>query len=127
MNIFRLSLGLLVATILVVVGAQNTQSVAFHFLFWETRSMPVVLALALAVFLGALLAWIVSIPGRYRGMRSHRDLQHRAEHAEEAERAGHAQQLERAAQDERAAKEEQAAQAERAAAEQPKEKEKAEG
>ncbi|MDO9446192.1 MAG: LapA family protein, partial [Dehalococcoidia bacterium] len=97
MNIFRLSLGLLVATILVVVGAQNTQSVAFHFLFWETRSMPVVLALALAVFLGALLAWIVSIPGRYRGMRSHRDLQHRAEHAEEAERAGHAQQVERAA------------------------------
>lgn len=121
MNIFRLSLGLLVATILVVVGAQNTQSVTFHFLFWETRAMPVVLALAIAVFLGALLAWIVSIPGRYRGMRSHRDLQHRAEHAEEAERAGHAEQVERAARDE------QAAQAERAAAEQAKAKEKAEG
>ena len=87
MNIFRLSLGILVAALLVVVGAQNTQSVAFHFLFWETRSMPVMLALAIAVLLGALLAWIVSIPGRYRGMRSHRDLQHRVDHAEEVERA----------------------------------------
>jgi len=76
MNALRLILGLLIATMLVVFGAQNTQSVSFHFLGWDTPSIPVVLAVAIAVALGALLAWTVSLPGRYRGRRDRRALQH---------------------------------------------------
>ncbi len=65
MNVFRLIIGVLAATALVVFGVQNTQSVSFHFLVWDTPSVPVLLALAIAVLLGALVSWIVSIPGRF--------------------------------------------------------------
>jgi uncharacterized integral membrane protein len=79
MNVLKLILGLLLAAALVVFGAQNTQSVSFHFIAWETPSVPVVLALAIAVLLGVLLSWIVSVPGRFRGMRQRRSLQHEVE------------------------------------------------
>lgn len=79
MNAFRLILGLLIATMLVVFGAQNTQSVSFHFLGWDTSSIPVVLALAIALALGVLVGWLVSIPGRFRGRRERRTLQHQVE------------------------------------------------
>lgn len=75
MNILKLILGLLLTATLVVLGAQNTQSVSFHFLSWETPAAPVVLALAIAVLVGVLLSWIVSVPGRFRGMRQRRGLQ----------------------------------------------------
>lgn len=76
MNVLKLVLGLLLAATLVVFGAQNTQSVRFHFIVWETPSVPVVLAIAIAVLLGVLLSWIVSVPGRIHGMRQRRILQH---------------------------------------------------
>lgn len=79
MNVLKLILGLLLAAALVVFGAQNTQSVSFHFIAWETPAVPVVLALAIAVLLGVLLSWIVSVPGRFRGMRQRRSLQHEVE------------------------------------------------
>ncbi|MDA1009974.1 MAG: LapA family protein [Chloroflexi bacterium] len=76
MNVLKLILGLVLAAVLVVFGAQNTQSVAFHFIAWETPSVPVVLAIAIAVLMGVLLSWIVSVPGRFHGMRQRRSLQH---------------------------------------------------
>lgn len=76
MNVLKLIAGLLLASGLVVFGAQNTQSVSFRFIAWETPSVPAVLALAVAVLLGVLLSWIVSVPGRFRGMRQRRGLQH---------------------------------------------------
>jgi uncharacterized integral membrane protein len=82
MNIVRLLLALLVAALLVVLGAQNTQSVSFHFVAWETPAIPVVLALAVALLLGVILAWVVSVPGRFRGMRSNRRLRHQIEDQE---------------------------------------------
>jgi uncharacterized integral membrane protein len=75
-NVLKLILGLLLAAALVVFGAQNTQSVSFHFVVWDTPAVPVVLALAIAVLVGVLLSWIVSIPGRFHGMRQRRSLQH---------------------------------------------------
>lgn len=83
MNIISLMLALVIAAALVVFGAQNTQSVRFHFLTWETPAIPVVLALAIALLLGALLAYLVSVPGRFRGMRSRRRLRRQVEEQEE--------------------------------------------
>ena len=72
----KLIIGLIVATALVVFGAQNTQAVTFHFLMFETRPAPVLFAVFAAALAGALLAWIVSAPGRFRGMRQRRELEH---------------------------------------------------
>ena len=67
---------LILATALVVFGAQNTQSVTFHFLMFDVGPAPVILAVFVGVLVGALLGWIVSVPGRFRGMRRRRDLEH---------------------------------------------------
>ena len=56
----KLIAALLVAIVLVVFGAQNTQAVTFHFLMFKAPSAPMVLALFVAALLGALLGWIVS-------------------------------------------------------------------
>lgn len=82
MNVLKLIVGVLLAAALVVLGAQNTQSVTFQFLAWETPSVPVVLALAIGVLAGVLLSWIVSIPGRVHGMRERRALQHEVDRRE---------------------------------------------
>lgn len=74
MTVLKLVLGLLVASALVVFGAQNTQSVSFHFLIWDTPSVPVVLAIAIGVLLGVVLSWVASIPGRVRGRLERRTL-----------------------------------------------------
>lgn len=74
MGSLKLIVALLAATVLVVFGAQNTQAVALHFLMFKVPSMPLVLALFAAVLLGALLGWIVSVPGRFRGMNERRGL-----------------------------------------------------
>jgi uncharacterized integral membrane protein len=75
MNSLKLIAAFLVAIVLVVFGAQNTQAVTFHFLMFKAPSAPMVLALFLAALLGALLGWIVSAPGRFRRMRERRGLQ----------------------------------------------------
>lgn len=75
MTTLRLIAGLVLLTIVVVFGAQNTQAVTFHFLVFKVPSAPLVLALFLAVVLGALLGWIVSAPGRFRRMRERHHLE----------------------------------------------------
>jgi uncharacterized integral membrane protein len=75
MSSLKLIAALLVAIVLVVFGAQNTQAVTFHFLMFKAPSTPMVLALFVAALLGALLGWIVSAPGRFRRMRERQGLQ----------------------------------------------------
>jgi uncharacterized integral membrane protein len=75
MSSLKLIAALLVAILLVVFGAQNTQAVTFHFLMFKAPSTPMVLALFVAALLGALLGWIVSAPGRFRLMRERHGLQ----------------------------------------------------
>ncbi|GAC1406015.1 MAG: hypothetical protein NVSMB52_19660 [Chloroflexota bacterium] len=75
MNAAKLVGALLLASVLLVFGAQNTQAVTFHFLMFKAPSAPMVLALFVAALLGALLGWIISAPGRFRQMRERRALQ----------------------------------------------------
>lgn len=77
MNSVKLLLFFVVATILVVFGAQNTQPITIHFLVFKLPSTPVVSALAVAALLGALLTFIGTLFGRVRTAREH----HRAERA----------------------------------------------
>lgn len=79
----KLIVGLILATALVVFGAQNTQSVTFHFLMFDVGPAPVLFAVFTAAIVGAVLAWIVSAPGRFRGMRRRRDLEHQVTVAQE--------------------------------------------
>ena len=78
---------LVLATALVVFGAQNTQSVTFHFLMWDVGPAPVIFAVFAAALAGVLLGWIVSAPGRFRGMRRRRNLEHQVTAAREETRA----------------------------------------
>ena len=79
MNTVRLVAGLVVLTVVVVFGAQNTQAVTLHFLMFKVPSAPLVLALFAAVVLGTLLGWIVSAPGRFRRMRERHQLEGQVE------------------------------------------------
>ncbi len=84
MNSLKLIAGIVCATIVVVFGAQNTQRVTFHFLMFSVPSAPMVLALFLAALLGALLAWAVVAPGRFRNMRERRGLREKVADGEQA-------------------------------------------
>ena len=75
MNAPKLFAALILATAVVLFGAQNTQAITFHFLMFKVPSVPLVLPLFGAVLLGALLSWVVSAPGRFRRMRQRRGLQ----------------------------------------------------
>ena len=75
MNTTKLFAALILATAIVVFGAQNTQAVTFHFLLFKVPAVPLVLPLFGAVLLGAILAMIVAAPGRFRRMRQRQGLQ----------------------------------------------------
>ena len=79
MNMFSLIIGLLVGILLVLFGAQNAQPVSLHFFGWESSSVPLVLALGIALLLGAALALIFSVPGRVHGWRERRGLERQVE------------------------------------------------
>jgi uncharacterized integral membrane protein len=87
MSTLKLIVGLVAAGVLVAFGAQNTQAVTLHFLIFKAPSMPMVLALFAAALLGALLAWIVSAPDRFRRMRERRNLRNRVSAHEPGELA----------------------------------------
>jgi uncharacterized integral membrane protein len=93
MNSAKLFVALILATVVVVFGAQNTQAVTFHFLLFKVPSVPLVLPLFGALLAGALLTWVVSVPGRFRRMRQRQGLQHEvAAHERTAEVADEAPQ-----------------------------------
>jgi uncharacterized integral membrane protein len=71
----KLFAALLLATAAVVFGAQNTQAVTFHFLVFKLPPVPLVLPVFGGVLIGALLGWVVSVPGNFRRMRQRRGLQ----------------------------------------------------
>jgi uncharacterized integral membrane protein len=71
----KLFAALILATAVVLFGAQNTQAITFHFLVFKVPSVPLVLPLFGAVLLGALLGWVFSAPGRFRQMRQRQGLQ----------------------------------------------------
>ena len=72
MNVVGLILALLIAIGLVVFGAQNSQPVNIHLFNWESTSVPLVLALGVAMLVGAIIALLASIPGRIRRRRERR-------------------------------------------------------
>ena len=84
MNSLKLIAGIVCATVVVVFGAQNTQRVTFHFLMFSVPWAPMVLALFLAALLGALLAWAVVVPGRFRNMRERRGLREKVAEGQQA-------------------------------------------
>src|SRR5438067_2796779 len=88
MNAPKLFAALILATAVVLFGAQNTQAITFHFLVFKVPSVPLVLPLFGAVLVGALLTWVVSMPGRFRRMRQRQGLQHEVAAHERAAEVG---------------------------------------
>src|SRR5687768_12154916 len=71
----KLVVALIFATVLVVFGAQNTQSVTFHFIVFDVGPAPVVFAVFVAALVGVVIGWLVSVPGRLHGLRTRQDLE----------------------------------------------------
>ena len=59
-------LAVLLAVVLAVFGAQNTEMVTLHFLGWTARALPLALVILGGAVLGALLGFLVGLPGRVR-------------------------------------------------------------
>ena len=74
MGWLKLIFALLVAMVLVAFGAQNTASITLHFLAFKLPAAPMAFILLVAVLLGAVLAWTVSVPDRFRRRRELRGL-----------------------------------------------------
>jgi uncharacterized integral membrane protein len=66
---------LLVALALVLIGAQYTQPITLHFFTFEARAVPAVVALIGAAVAGATISWLLSAPGRVRGLLARRKLE----------------------------------------------------
>ena len=64
----KLLIAMMIAIGLVVFGAQNTAATSLRFLAWETPSVPVVAAIALAVTAGVLMSILAALPGRIRDL-----------------------------------------------------------
>lgn len=77
MTIVVLIVALFIAVLLVLFGAQNAQPVSLHFFSWESSSVPLVLSLGVAMFIGALLTFVVTLPGRLSAWGERRGMQHR--------------------------------------------------
>lgn len=61
-----LLLALILAGVLALFGAQNTETVTLHFLWFTARAMPLSLAILGGAMIGALLSFLVGLPGRVR-------------------------------------------------------------
>src|SRR5438309_2643414 len=66
MGMLMVVLMLIVAGVLALFGAQNTEPIALHFLWFTVRSLPVSVAILGGAVLGALLSLGVSLPSRLR-------------------------------------------------------------
>ena len=75
MTPITLFIALFLATLLVIFGAQNTQSVTFLFLMFDIGPAPVVFMVFIAALVGAVLAWAVSLPRLLRAGRERHDLE----------------------------------------------------
>lgn len=59
-------LAVLLAVVLAVFGAQNTEMVTLHFLGFTARALPLSLVILGGAVIGALLSFLVGLPGRVR-------------------------------------------------------------
>ena len=74
-----LILVLLVAILLVIFGAQNTQLVSVHFLMIDTGSVSLALVIVISAVIGAVLASLIGVWGSIRrGFRGRRADQQKA-------------------------------------------------
>ena len=92
-----LILVLLVAILLVIFGAQNTQLVSVHFLMIDTGSVSLALVIVISAVIGAVLASLITVWGSIRrGFRGRRaDQQKVALEASSVEQATRVAALER--------------------------------
>lgn len=60
-------LALILAGALALFGAQNTETVTLHFLWFTAQALPLSLAILGGAVIGALLSFLVALPGRVRG------------------------------------------------------------
>jgi uncharacterized integral membrane protein len=71
---------LLVAILLVIFGAQNTQLVSVHFLMIDTGSVSLSLVIVISAVIGAVLASLITVWGSIRrGFRGRRADQQKAD------------------------------------------------
>lgn len=61
-----LVVALILAGVLALFGAQNTEAVTLHFLWFTARAIPLSLAIVGGAVLGSLLSLLVGLPGRVR-------------------------------------------------------------
>jgi uncharacterized integral membrane protein len=92
MIVVKLIVTLVVGVLLVLFGAQNAQPVSLKFFSWESTDVPLVLALGLALFVGAVLCALLAAPGLLSGWREHRPEAHREESRQTEPRQVEAQQ-----------------------------------
>lgn len=69
-----LVIALILAGVLALFGAQNTEPVTLHFLWWTARAMPLSVAILGGAVIGALLSFLVGLPGRFHRARAGGDL-----------------------------------------------------
>lgn len=67
MGQFTVLLALILAGVLALFGAQNTATVTLHFLWFSAHALPLSLAILGGAVIGALLSFLVALPGRVRG------------------------------------------------------------
>jgi uncharacterized integral membrane protein len=73
----KLIVGVVIGGVLALFGAQNAQPVSLHFFGWESLDVPLVLALGVALLIGAVLSAIFAAPGQLHGWRERRALERR--------------------------------------------------
>jgi uncharacterized integral membrane protein len=61
-----LILALILAGMLALFGAQNTETITLHFLWFTARSVPLPLTILGGAVVGALLSFLVGLPDRVR-------------------------------------------------------------
>lgn len=72
-----LALALILAAVLALLVAQNTDAVTLHFLWSTHKAVPLSLALLGASVLGALIGLLIGIPGQFRNTRGQGELTRR--------------------------------------------------
>src|SRR5690348_14993884 len=68
-----LLLVLIAAGLLALFGAQNTETVSLHLLWFPARPMPLWLSILGGAVIGVLLGFLVELPSRLRRARSGSD------------------------------------------------------
>lgn len=78
MGQFTVLLALILAGALALFGAQNTATVTLHFLWFTAQGLPLSLVILGGAVIGALLSFLVALPGRVRGALTGGRLKRRA-------------------------------------------------